>query len=366
MWFALNRIRVLQVITKGEWAGAQRVVYEIGKYIKENRNNEIDLEVAAGDDGLLLHKLSELGIKVYVLKYLKREINPVIDYKGYREMEKLILENRYDVVHCHSTKAGILGRLAANKLRVDKVIYTVHGFWPIFQYKGFRQNIAIMIERYMARRTTHMVFISKSDIEIAKHLKIYHSKTSNLIYNSITLPQVVKSSLRSELNVNDDVKIIGNISRVGEQKNPIRFVKIANEYIKLYDDNHTVFVWIGDGPLIDEVKHLIEEYGIANKVFFIGFRDHAERYMIDLNLLLMTSNWEGMPITILEAIGLNVPILSSDVGGISEIIGKNHVYDVSLTNQEIASNLNSTNIPIHYSYSNMPEKYVDLYLSERE
>lgn len=313
MWrITLNKIRVLQVITKGDWAGAQRIVYEIGKYIKENRNNEIDIEVAVGDNGLLIHKLSELGIKVYVLNYLQREINPYIDYKGYREMKRLIFEGKYDVVHCHSTKAGILGRLAAKKLRVDKVIYTVHGFWPIFQYKGLKRNIAIMIERFMVRRTTHMIFISKSDIEIARLLKMYNQKTSNLIYNSITLPGVVEGSLRSELNLDGDIRVIGNISRVGEQKNPIRFVQIANEYLKQYSDNNTVFVWIGDGPLTDEVNHLIGEYGITKKVLFMGFRDQAERYMADFNLLFMTSNWEGVPITILEAIGLNIPILSAD------------------------------------------------------
>lgn len=366
MWrLNLNKIRVLQIITKGDWAGAQRVVYEITKYIKENRSNEIDIEIAVGDNGLLVHKLRELGIKVYVLESLKRELSPSIDYKGYKEIKRLIHEGKYDVVHCHSTKAGILGRLAAKKLRVDKVIYTVHGFWPIFQYKGLKRNFSTMIERFMAKRTTHMVFISKSDIEIAKGLKMYSPKTSNLIYNSITLPEVARGSLRSELNLDDGVRIIGNISRVGEQKNPIRFVKIANEYLKQNPDNNTVFVWVGDGPLMEEVNQLIKEYGIGNKVLFIGFRDHGERYIVDFNLLFMTSNWEGVPITILEGIGLDIPILSSDVGGISEIIGENNVYDLSLTDIEVALKLKSLYKPIDYSYSKMPEKYADLYFSKR-
>jgi glycosyltransferase involved in cell wall biosynthesis len=360
----LNKLRALQVITKGDWAGAQRVVYEICKYIKENRDNEIDIEVAVGDNGLLVHKISELGIKVYVLKFLRREINPYIDYKGFRDIKDLISKGKYDVVHCHSTKAGILGRLAANKLKVEKVIYTVHGFWPICRYKGLKRNIAAMIERFMVKRTTHMVYISKSDIKIAKYLKIYNQKISNLIYNSITLPQVVEGALRSELNIDGDVRIIGNISRVDEQKNPLRFVKIANEYFKQYPDNNTLFIWIGDGPLMDKVNHLIDEYGMTDKVLFIGFRDYAERYMVDFNLLIMTSYWEGVPITILEAIAYNIPILSSDVGGISEIIGKKNVYDLSLSDIEIASKLNSSNKLICFFYFNMPEKYLNLYISK--
>lgn len=359
----MKKLRVLQVITKGEWAGAQRVVFEICKHIKEKKNDEIDMEVAVGDSGLLTNKLRELGIKVYNLNNLKREINLYVDYKGYREIKQLIIDGKYDVVHCHSTKAGILGRLASKKLKVNKIIFTVHGFWPIFQYKGLKRNIAAIVERFMERITTDVVYISKSDIKIAKKLKIYRQKSSKLIYNSITLPKEIKGSLRSELNLDESVNIIGNISRISEQKNPVRFVEIAKEYFGLYPDNNTVFIWIGDGPQFDEIGELVNIYELTNKVRFIGFRDHAERYMKDFDLLLMTSNWEGVPITILEAIGLNVPILSSNVGGISEVIGENNVYNLSLINQEIARKLKSVDVPIYHSYSEMPEKYVDTYFS---
>ena len=117
---------------------------------------------------------------------------------------------------------------------------------------------------------------------------------------------------------------------------------------------------------MDKVNHLIDEYRIADKVHFIGFRDHAEGYMVDFSLLVMTSNWEGVPITILEAIGLNIPILSSDVGGIREIIGKKSVYDLSLSNSEIVKKINSNNKQIYNSYSNMPEKYINIYLKVKE
>ncbi len=223
-----------------------------------------------------------------------------------------------------------------------------------------------MVERLMERITTSMVYISKSDIQIAKQLKIYHSNRANLIYNSITLPEKIKGCLRGELSLDNDVNIIGHIARVSEPKNPVRFVEIAKEYFILYPDDNTVFIWVGDGRLFDDINKLVVEYGLTNKVRFIGFRDHAERYMKDFNLLLMTSDWEGVPITILEAIELKIPTLSTDVGGIEEIIGSKNVYDLSLTNQEIARKLKSVNLPLYHSHSDMPEKYVEIYLSHKK
>lgn len=113
----------MQVITKAEWAGAQRVVYELCKNIQDDYSNEIEMEVAVGDWGLLVHKLGELGIKVHVLNSLKHNINPIMDYKGYKEIKRIIEEGKYDVVHCHSTKAGILGRLAAYRQNVKKITW---------------------------------------------------------------------------------------------------------------------------------------------------------------------------------------------------------------------------------------------------
>ncbi len=362
----MNKLRILQIITKADWAGAQRVVYELCKYIQENYRNEIELEVAVGDNGILVEKLRKMGIKVHILDRLKHDINPIVDYKGYKEIKSIITKGKYDVVHCHSTKAGILGRLAAYESKVKKILYTVHGFWPILQYHGLMRKAAVMIERVLEKRTTDMVFISKNDIRIAKQFKLYHKEKTSLIYNSITIPDVIKGTLISELHLNEEVRIIGNVSRVNEVKNPTRFIEIAKEYYQLYPKENTVFVWIGDGPLMDQVTLLVKEYGLTNQVFFIGFRDHAERYMVDFNLLLMTSIMEGIPITILEAKELKIPVLSTDVGGIREIVGEKNVFEQNQMNRDIALKLNEVPAPIRFTNRAMGEKYVKLYLADKE
>ena len=354
-----KEIKVLQIITKAEWAGAQRVVYEICKMAKQYNN--INMEVATGESGILVDKLEkDLGIKVHVLKKLVHPINPFIDYKGYKEIKRLIKENNYDAVHCHSTKAGILGRLAANKLGVKKVIYTVHGYWPILQYEGIKRKIAIFLERYLANKTTDLVLISKSDIELSKRMKIGNEKKYRLIYNKITVEKdkIGKGVLRKELDVDNNIKIIGNVSRVDDQKNPFLFIDIANEYLK--NNNNVVFVWVGDGNLIQQAKNYAEKLNLKEKVKFIGFRQNGIEYMKDFDLLLLTSSWEGVPITILEAIELKIPILSTDVGGIKEIIGKDSVFETPKNISElIDKKLNSHEI-IEYNYDNFVD-YIKLY-----
>ncbi len=362
----MKKLRILQIITKADWAGAQRVVYELCKYMRDNYKNEIEIDVAVGDDGLLVQKLREMGIKVHILNNLKHDINPIVDYKGYKEIKSIISKGRYDVVHCHSTKAGILGRLAAYELRVKKILYTVHGLWPILQFHGLMRKAAVMVERVMEKRTTDMVYISNNDIRIAKQLKLYHKEKTRLIYNSITMPEVIKGVLKSELHLNEEVRIIGNVSRVDEVKNPIRFIEIANEYYQLYPKENTVFIWIGDGPLMSQVTRLVKKLGLSDKVFFVGFRDNAERYLVDFNLLFMTSIREGIPITILEAIELKIPVLSTDVGGIREIVGEKNLYGQNQTKRDIALKLKEAHASGYITCRGMGEKYVKLYLTDKE
>lgn len=357
----MKKMRILQIITKADWAGAQRVVFEICKGVKDNYYNLLEIEVAVGDNGLLAKKLRDIGIKVHVLNNLVHKISPIIDLKGYFELKKLIKDNEYDVVHCHSTKAGILGRLAANKIGVKKIIYTVHGWWPIFMHTGVKRNLAIMVERYLATKCTDLVLLSNSDKKLTREMGIGEDRQYRLIYNSITLPKIKKGALRKELGLNESIKIIGNVSRVDEQKNPFLFIDIANEYFKQLPNEETIFVWVGDGMLLPKVKAKIEKLGLINRVKFVGFREDGAKYLADFDLLLMTSNWEGVPITVLEASELNIPILSTDVGGIKEVIGENCVFSPSEDYTEIVKRIILEDCKPKVTNKNMVREYMALY-----
>jgi glycosyltransferase involved in cell wall biosynthesis len=357
-----EKVKILQIITKADWAGAQRIVYEICKLAKED--TRIEMEVAVGEKGILEEKLrNELGITVHTIKNLIHPIKPFVDLKGYRELKNLIKQNNYDVVHCHSTKAGILGRLAASKLKTDKIIYTVHGYWAILQYEGIKRKLATLINRYLAKKTTDLVLISKSDIGLSKKMKIGNEAKYRLIYNKITVEKdkIKKGVLRKELNLDQDIKIIGNVSRVDNPKNPFLFVNIAKEYLK--NNDNVLFVWVGDGRLKEQAINYVKKLNLEDKVKFIGFRENGIDYMNDFDLLLLTSNSEGVPITILEAIELNIPILSTDVGGIKEIIGESSVFNEmenisDRINEKLNSNTHKVFIKDNFS------DYLKLYLEK--
>lgn len=356
-----NRMKkVLIVITKADWAGAQRVVYEIAKYISEE-GTSIQLDVAVGSDGILIEKLNELGIRVIRLKKLVHNINLVNDYNGYKELVDLIKKNNYDVVHAHSTKAGILARMAANKCKVKNIIYTVHGWWPILQFVGIKRRIAATVERYMAHKCNSLVFICQNDIALAKKFKIGKEVQYKQIYNSITIGNVKEDIIREEFNISEDIKIIGNVARVDNQKNPILFLDIATESLKNAKSD-LMYIWVGDGPLLDQVRKEIKNRGLDDKVKFIGFRKNGIDYINSFDVLLMTSEAEGMPITVLEAIELNKPIISTDVGGIKEVVGETNVYIKEDSKSDIVNMIENAEYKCNIDNSSMQANYVKLYL----
>ncbi len=313
-----RKIKVLQIITRSDWAGAQRIVYEICKGIKENFSSEIEVEVAMGGDGPLFKLLEEIGVKTHKMEYLRRPINPVSDIKAYKTLKKLIKEGGYDVVHCHSSKAGLIGRLAAESSNIKNIIYTVHGWWGVTQYKGLKKKFILFVERFMAKRTSKLVFVCNKDKEYAKSNRIGEDTQYEVIVNQITVPKFTKGKLRAMLNLSDSTKIVGNVARLSPQKNPMRFVEVAAQVLK--NRNDTVFVWIGDGELMDQAIMHSRQLGIADNIKFVGFHQNGAELMADFNCLLMTSDDEGLPITVLEAIAQGIPVVSTDVGGIGELL----------------------------------------------
>jgi len=351
------RKKILQVITKADWAGAQKVLFEIVKSVKEKYDNEFEMDVAVGIDGPLVSELKKIGIKVYILKHLKWNFDPIEDMKSINELKKLIKTNKYDVVHLHSSKAGFNGRIAAKLAGVKKIIYTVHGWWGIERFKGLEKKIILNLERFAANFCNYIVLINEKDLKYAKENKIGRSHQYKLIYNDVSVPEVKKGILRKKLNIDDNVKIIGNVGRLDEQKNPFRFLNIANKVLE--KDSSFLFVWIGDGKLKEEINNLVFD---REKIKFLGFIKDPYEYIKDFDLFLMTSDLEGTPLTVIEALKLGVPVISTDVGGISEIIGKNNTFEINDIDSAVNMILNwDFNKNVDYKYCDMVKRYVEIY-----
>jgi glycosyltransferase involved in cell wall biosynthesis len=367
----MNKKRVLQIITRSDWTGAQKVLYSLVYGLKQFYADEFDVEVACGpNNGMLIPELEKLNVKVHVVKDLVRELNPWKDLKAYFQLKRLIKQGRYDVVHLHSSKAGFLGRIAAKKCGVPTVVYTVHGWWPIEQYHGLKRKLLIYAERFASKFSDKIVFLCKRDLEKARIWKIGTEKQYVIIHNAIIPPQAFERGvLRRELNIPENVKIVGNVARLDRQKNPIRFLEIAK--LVLSKRNDVVFVWIG-GSVVDdyygkEVQKWLEKNSyLKEKIYFLPFRKDAIQLMSDFDVFLLTSDSEGMPLVVLEALALGIPVVSTDVGCVGEVLGPERVQKTTegilkaLENALAASNL-KTHVAKHDELSKFVYCYLEVY-----
>ena len=163
--------------------------------------------------------------------------------------------------------------------------------------------------------------------------------------------------MREKFNLDNSIKIIGNVGRLDRQKNPLRFIEIANKVLE--KDSSFLFVWIGDGNLKDKIKNL--DFN-KEKIKFLGFIKDPYEYIKDFDLFLMSSDLEGTPLALIEALKLGVPILSTDVGGISEIIGKKNTFSVDDIESAVSKIINwDIEKKVNYKYQDMVKKYVQLY-----
>jgi glycosyltransferase involved in cell wall biosynthesis len=339
-----RKIRCLQVLTRSDWAGAQKVVYNLIYGIKEKYSDIIEVEVACGkENGLLINELKRLGVVVHIVPDLVREISPIKDLKAFFELLKIIKEGKYDVVHLHMSKVRVLGGLAAKLSGVKGIYATVHGWWHIEQYSGLKRSFLILAERFAAIFFDKIVLLCHRDLLKAKKWKIGKDSQYVIIPNAlIPQPPAPKGKLRKELGIPENVKIVGNVARLDRQKNPMRFLQVAERVVQEMDD--VIFVWIGGSIVEDFYARQVQQYlderpWLKEKVKILGFRKDAIELMADFDVFLLTSDNEGMPLVLLEALNQGIPVVSTDVGCVEETIS-NQGFISRATEEMISSVLN--------------------------
>lgn len=307
----MSSSNILQVITRSDWGGAQQVVESLATVIDDVS------AVACGPDGRLVDVLKRKGITVHVVPHLQSPPSPV-DILAYREVSNIIAANDYDLIHAHSTKAGVIARVAAHRLDVPS-IFTIHG-WGFYntEYRLLRP-IIINGERALANMTDEVVCVSKNDYNMGVKAGILQGSIGTVIHNGISPlnPSSDRARLYSEFDIDPDVPIIGAISRLAPQKNPIRLLSIVKQLQNRKHEFATVL--IGNGPLEKKCRRYVEKHDLHD-VYFPGFREDALELLNDFDVFLLPSRFEGFPLTIIESMYAGIPVVANDVGGVSEAI----------------------------------------------
>ena len=314
----MQRINLLYVITKLELGGAQKQLLTLIRHLDKKR---FHLFLFTAKDGLLLPEaLSVSGLTIKKSRCLERPINPLKDILALIEIYRFIKKNNIEIVHTHSSKAGILGRLAARLAKVKIIIHTVHG-WSFNDYQPRVERLFfIWLERLSARFSDKLVVASNYDRQKGLDNHIGKENKYSLIRYGVDYTEfnIKDQNIREELGINPNDLVVGMIACFKPQKSPQNFIRLA--FLVKKFSPHIKFLLVGDGILRRSIEKLIEKLNLKNYVILTSWRRDIPRILSAIDVFVLTSLWEGLPITVLEAMASSKPVISTHTGGVSEVI----------------------------------------------
>lgn len=270
-----------------------------------------------GADHIFKENINELeknGVKLYSINHFVNHISLKDDFKALIKIIKVLKKEKPDIVHCHSSKAGALGRIAAKYCRIEKIIYTPHAYAFQSDTLGkIKKKLYILIEKLLGKITDLTVNVSEGERQSALDYKILNKSKSVVVYNGIHNYNIAAISAKKK-----DKIIIGTTMRMEVQKDPLTFVEIAKSVILKYPN--VEFIFVGDGSLKQELEESIVKNNLEGHVKLLGFRKNIIDIVETFDIYLITSLYEGLPYSILEALGLGKPIVATNVTGNNEIV----------------------------------------------
>ncbi|MCM3363553.1 glycosyltransferase family 4 protein [Niallia sp. MER TA 168] len=294
--------------------GVRKHIIDLLNYIDKDKYEVHLIHGESRMDSLFIkfkHKMYDINF--YPISEMQREMNIIKDLISYKKVLKILWDIKPDVIHCHSSKAGVIGRLAAKTVRVKKVFYTPHGY--IIQNPNIsnkKKMFFCLIEKIFAKYFTNkVVHVSKGEEKEAIKHKLVNKKKSTVIYNGMNVP-----SPQDKVS-NETINIV-TIARMDEQKNPWDSIKIIEALVKEIPDIKYTFV--GDGYFYNDIKKYVKEHGLEKRILLPGFLDNPLNVVKKADIFLLTSLYEGLPYALIEALAYKVPLVVTNVTGNNELV----------------------------------------------
>lgn len=266
-------------------------------------------------------KLKEKGVRCFQIDFTRSVMNLFQDGKAYKQVRKLVENNKYDLIHCHSPIGGVIGRIVAHETNT-KVIYTAHGFH--FYEGGPKKNwfIYYPIEKALSKWTDVLITINKEDYNRAKK-KLFAKETRYIPGVGVDVEkfemglknkQQNKKMKRAELGVSDNDFVLLSVGELQDRKNQ----RVVIEALHMLN-NPNIYYWaVGKGELFPEYLEMIKKYGLEKNVFLLGFRTDIMELCNAADCFVHPSVREGLGIAPLEAMAGGLPLISSYVNGIKD------------------------------------------------
>jgi polysaccharide deacetylase family protein (PEP-CTERM system associated) len=277
-----------------------------------------------GSEGDYEDLIEEWGIPVIRSTHLRRAISPLHDLLAFFEMRRIIREGGYDIVHTHTAKPYFIGRLSAKLPFSARVVQTVHGWFFYDDMNPLKRAIYVVLSRFGHRLANRSILVTYRDLAKAIRYDIGKSSDFAVIRSGVELANYREyrgqhAEARSLLGLAPDgERVVGSVMRLSVQKAPDIFLQVASRICQERDDVR--FVLVGGGPLEKEVREQISELGLEDSVLLLGPREDVPRILPAFDVFLLTSRYEGLPRAILESLSAGVPVVSTAVDGVTEVV----------------------------------------------
>jgi glycosyltransferase involved in cell wall biosynthesis len=301
-------MRIAYVVTRGDdIGGAQVHVRDLATAMHQAGH---DVSVIAGSAGPLSVQLAKRGVPFCSVPALSRELHPWRDLRAFLQLKKVLARLKPDLVSTHSSKAGWLGRLAARAIGVP-VLFTAHGWAFTVGVSERARRVYTMAERLAAPLADRIITVSEYDLTLALKERIAPPSKITRIHNGVHACVVDPQPSTPAVGVR-----IVMIGRFSAQKD---HASLLHALARLRQLDWTLDL-VGTGPLQAQVTALATSLGIGNRVHFLGARNGVCEVLREADIYALISNWEGFPRSILEAMSVGLPVVASDVGGVSEAV----------------------------------------------
>jgi glycosyltransferase involved in cell wall biosynthesis len=308
--------RIAHVITRLELGGAQQNTLYC---VRHHDRSRFEVFLYAGPGGILDQEALQIDdAEVQLLPVLKHPVRPLHDLRALLQLAHHFRRQQIDLVHTHSSKAGIIGRLAARLAGVGAVVHTVHGWSFNPTQPPWLRRLYIMLERIAAARTDRLVTVAGADVDKGLSLGIGHRDQYRVIRSGIDVGEYATRPPQPLLPHRSDELRVGTVSCLKPQKDPLTLVRAAARVLDQVP--RARFYIAGDGDLRSQVEALAGELGISDRLVMLGWIDDVPAFLHDLDIFVLTSRFEGLPRALLQAAAARVPIVATAVDGTPEVI----------------------------------------------
>ena len=302
-------VRILYAVTGSELGGASVHVLKLMKHFRQFH----EVALLCAPESTMLQAVQAMGVPIYPNRYFQRSVNPLYDAIALGPVVRAIRDFHPDLVHAHSTKAGIATRLVAKSFRVKHTVFTVHS-WPFTTGTPGWRKMLPLVERVMARFTDRFICVSEFERSLALRYRISSPRKLVVVY-----PGIETSEERPGRPSSDGPLEVIFVGRLAPPKDPLLLLKAV---AKLNLDGKLRVKIVGDGELKEKAEQYKRDHGLQEIVSFTGTlpNDEVKQLLLRAHLLVLTSDWEGLPVSIMEAMAAGLPIVATRAGAVEELV----------------------------------------------